>query len=92
MPRIDGQWRTRRPIGHRDEPDGPEPETSFATFLFREDAAEAAKKIDPSWQTRIQFMGYLDRWTVAARRKSWSSGREVFLKRDGDLSPAGPND
>lgn len=87
MPLIDGVWKTRRPIGHRNEPDGPEPTTDLQTFLYREEAQEAARLIDPSWQTRIQFLGVWDRWTVVARRKSWSSGREVFLFKDGTLSP-----
>ena len=86
MPKIDGVWKTRRPIGHRDEPDGPEPETPLRTFLYREDAAAVAATLE-GWITRIQFMGYLDRWTVAAARKSWGySKSEVYLNKDGTLT------
>lgn len=85
MPLIDGVYKTRRPIGHKVEPDGPEPETSVRTFLFREDAALAAKALT-GWEIRVQYLGVWMRWVVMARRKSWSSGREVFLHKDGSLA------
>jgi hypothetical protein len=86
MPLIDGVCKTRRPIGHKVEPDGPEPETGVRTFLYREDAAEAAKGL-VGWDARVQYLGVWMRWVVVARRKSWSSAREVFLHKDGTLTP-----
>lgn len=87
MPMSDGVFKQRRPAGHRDEPDGPEPETSIRTFLYREDALADAKDL-VGWETRIQYLGAWMRWTVVARRKSWTSGREMYLQKDGTL--AGP--
>lgn len=83
---TDGRPRTRRPIGHKVEPDGPEPVTHVATFLYREDAQLAADAID-GYDVRVQYSGVWMRWTVVARRKSWSSGREVYLTRAGFLAP-----
>lgn len=40
-----GAFKTRRPIGHSQEPDEPEPDASVRTFLFHEDAAAAAKAL-----------------------------------------------
>ena len=82
---ADGSPRTRRPIGHKVEPDGPEPETTVATFLYREDA-RAAELTITGYITWIQYLGAWMRWTVVARRKSWTSGREVYLRRDGTLA------
>lgn len=80
--------KTRRPIGHRVEPDGPEPDTTVRTFLYREDAAEVAKTLD-GWVTRVQYIGAWMRWTVFAKRKSWGYRKaEVMLQRDGSLSGA----
>ncbi len=77
--------KQRRPIGHKVEPDGPEPDTTVAAFLYREDAAEAAARI-VGYVTHVQYLGVWMRWTVVARRKTWNSAREVFLQKDGTLA------
>jgi hypothetical protein len=84
---ADGRTWTRRPIGHKVGPDGPEPVTSVRTFLYREDAAAAADAID-GYQVHVQYVGAWMRWTVEARRKSWSSARYIYLLRSSLLGRA----
>lgn len=76
--------KTRRPSGHREEPDGPEPETTVRTFLYREDAQEVADKLG-GWSTHVQYLGSCMRWVIEAKRKSWPIGRFVLLGKYGEM-------
>ena len=76
--------KTRRPMGCRNDPDGPEPETDFRTFLYKEDAAEVAKTLI-GWQTHVQFSAYHDRWLVECQRKSWGYCNPALLHKDGSI-------
>jgi len=83
---LNAPGRTRRPIGHKVEPDGPEPETNARTWLFREDAQAAADELERrGWRADVQYVGAWMRWTVEANRKSWPIGRFVVLLKDGSL-------
>jgi hypothetical protein len=81
---------TRRPIGHKPEPDGPDPETPIATFLYREDARAAIDRMFPpdkgdryGYRWDIQYVGAWMRWAVLASRKSWTYRR--WVNKDGTL-------
>jgi len=82
--------RTRRPIGHKVEPDGPDPITPVRTWLFREDAQVAAKELEQAgWITHVQYEGCWMRWTVEAKRKSWGHTKaHRILHKDGTLGPS----
>jgi len=84
--------KTRRPIGHKIEPDGPDPETPIATFLYREDAVEFAlaamdKDRDRGdrhgYSRRVLYSGAWMRWSILARRRSWTYDR--WMNADGTL-------
>ena len=84
MPYIDGVWKTRRPVGHRNDPEVADPDTRAMTFLYSEDAWAVAHALD-GWERHVQFMGVWDRWIVELNRKSWPSGRYVVLLKDGTV-------
>lgn len=86
----DGTGRTRRPMGHKVEPDGPDPVTPVRTWLFREDAQVAADELkQQGWIARVQYIGAWMRWTVWAKRKSWGYTKaERILHADGTLGPS----
>lgn len=82
--------KTRRPIGHRDEPDGPDPETPVATFLYREDAVDfvnarfTGDKTDRyGYLWSFQYVGAWMRWAALASRRSWTYRR--WVNADGTL-------
>src|SRR3990172_4899447 len=83
--------KTRRPIGMRDIPAYDPREDRLpdggtmgrvAFFEYREDAVEAAREwVEPQgYQYHPQYLGRYDLWMLTARRKSWSSGKEIIVE------------
>jgi hypothetical protein len=57
------------------------------TFTYREEAhAAAATELPGGWVLRTQYLGYLDRWAIFGKRKSWGYRKaEVVWRTDGSL-------
>lgn len=99
---VDG--KTRRPAGMRADvpdvdpridqhPDGIGTMGRVAFFEFREDALTAGREwCEPqNWDIWPQYFGRYDLWALQARRKSWSSGRHIWVEacRDPEASVTG---
>jgi hypothetical protein len=86
---VDG--KTRRPMGMRADvadtdprtdahPDGRGTMGRVAFFEFREDAVSAAAEWCAGWDAHPQYFGRYDLWAISARRRSWSSGRHIWVE------------
>ena len=85
--------KMRRPIGMRADvpdydprldphPDGMGTMARVAFFEFREDAVAAGREwCEPQgWETWPQYLARYDLWMLQARRKSWSTGRNILVE------------